>query len=48
VEDSLKRRLLLIKSRGSKHSNQYHDFLITDHGIELSEDSPARLHEAKK
>ncbi len=48
VEDSLKRRLLLIKSRGSKHSNQYHDFLITDHGIELSEGSPARPREAKK
>lgn len=48
VEDSLKRRLLLIKSRGSKHSNRYHDFLITDHGIELSEESTARPRRARK
>ena len=34
-----KRTLLVIKSRGSKHSNQYHDFLITDHGIELPKES---------
>jgi circadian clock protein KaiC len=38
--NKLKRALLVIKSRGSKHSSQYHDFRITDHGIELSEESP--------
>jgi len=31
----LKRKLLVVKSRGSKHSSQYHDFRITDHGIEI-------------
>jgi len=37
VEDGnrLKRTLLVIKSRGSKHSSQYHDFIITNHGIRL-------------
>jgi circadian clock protein KaiC len=33
--DRLERTLLVIKSRGSKNSNQYHPFLITDHGIEI-------------
>lgn len=33
--DRLTRKLLLIKSRGSKHSSQYHEFRITDHGIEI-------------
>ena len=37
----LKRVLLVIKSRGSKHSSQYHDFRITDHGIEISKESPS-------
>ncbi len=37
--NKLKRVLLVIKSRGSKHSSQYHDFRITDHGIELPEES---------
>ena len=36
AENRLKRNLLVIKSRGSKHSSQYHDFDITDHGIRLS------------
>ena len=35
----LLRRLLVIKTRGSKNSNQFHDFLITDHGIEIAEES---------
>lgn len=40
VEDRkrLTRTLLVIKSRGSKHSSQYHDFIITDHGIRLIEE----------
>jgi circadian clock protein KaiC len=33
--DGIKRILLVIKSRGSKHSTQYHDFRITDHGITI-------------
>jgi len=37
--NNLKRRLLVIKSRGSKHSSQYHDFRITDHSIEFSGES---------
>jgi circadian clock protein KaiC len=40
VRNKLKRVLLVIKSRGSKHSTQYHDFQITDHGIRLSKASP--------
>jgi len=32
----LKRKLLVIKSRGSKHSSHYHDLRITDHGIEVA------------
>jgi circadian clock protein KaiC len=35
----LKRSLLVIKSRGTKHSAQYHDFQITDHGIEIPRES---------
>lgn len=31
----LMRKLLVIKSRGSNHSNQYHDFRITDNGIKI-------------
>ncbi|MDQ5986612.1 MAG: Circadian clock protein kinase KaiC [Syntrophus sp. SKADARSKE-3] len=34
--NELKRKLLVIKSRGSKHSSRYQDFRITDHGIEVS------------
>lgn len=37
--NKLQRKLLVIKSRGSKHSNQYHDFLITDHGIEVPDEA---------
>jgi circadian clock protein KaiC len=32
----LRRKLLVMKFRGSDHSNHYHDFLITDHGIEIA------------
>ena len=39
--NKFKRMLLVIKSRGSKHSTQYHDFRITDQGIKLSKESPA-------
>jgi len=33
--NELARKLLVIKSRGSKHSSRYHDFRITDHGVEV-------------
>jgi len=39
MNNALKRMLLVIKSRGSKHSHQYHEFRITDHGIEISAES---------
>ncbi|MDP1525020.1 MAG: circadian clock protein KaiC [Rhodocyclaceae bacterium] len=32
---ALRRKLLVMKSRGTQHSNRYHDFLITDRGIEI-------------
>jgi circadian clock protein KaiC len=37
VEDQggLARKLLVMKARGSCHSHHYHDFVITDHGIDL-------------
>lgn len=37
VDDSgaLLRQLLVMKSRGSRHSHHYHDFLITDRGIDI-------------
>jgi KaiC/GvpD/RAD55 family RecA-like ATPase len=28
--------LIVMKSRGSKHSEQFHEFRITDRGIELA------------
>ena len=31
----MKRQLIVMKSRGSKHSEQFHEFRITDRGIEL-------------
>lgn len=39
--DSIKRNLLVIKSRGSKHSNKYHEFRITDRGIEVAGKTPS-------
>lgn len=35
--DEHRRRLLIIKSRGCRHSHAYHQFQITDHGIEIAE-----------
>ena len=31
----MKRHLIVVKSRGSKHSEQFHEFRITDRGIDL-------------
>ncbi len=38
----LRRRLLVIKSRGTGHSMLYHRFEITGHGIELADDDRSR------
>ncbi len=32
-----KRLLFVLKQRGSAHSNQVRDFVLTDHGIELAD-----------
>ncbi len=36
VDDAVRRRLLVVKSRGARHSNQYHWLELTDSGISLS------------
>ena len=35
VGGEINRMLLVMKARGQKHSNQYREFLITDHGIDI-------------
>jgi len=35
VGGAMKRDLVVVKSRGSNHSDQFHEFRITDHGITL-------------
>jgi archaellum biogenesis ATPase FlaH len=35
VGGEINRMLLVMKARGSKHSNQYREFLITDQGIDI-------------
>ena len=42
--DAIKRNLLVIKSRGSRHSNNYHEFNITDHGIEFADKASPGKH----
>lgn len=42
VHDAIQRNLVVIKSRGSKHSNSYNDFCITDRGIELAQRDASR------
>ncbi len=37
VDGERNRGLYVLKSRGMKHSNQVHEFLLTDRGIELRE-----------
>ena len=37
IGGEINRMLLVMKSRGSKHSNQYREFLITDHGIDIAD-----------
>jgi circadian clock protein KaiC len=43
----IKRVLLVVKSRGSKHSTQYHEFLITDDGVAFPKGSPGDRHPTK-
>ena len=35
IGGAMKRQLVVMKSRGSKHSEQFHEFRITDRGIDL-------------
>jgi len=35
IDGAMKRQLIVVKSRGSKHSEQFHEFRITDRGIDL-------------
>jgi circadian clock protein KaiC len=35
IAGTMKRQLIVMKSRGSKHSEQFHEFRITDRGIDL-------------
>jgi circadian clock protein KaiC len=35
IGGAMKRQLIVMKSRGSKHSEQFHEFRITDRGIDL-------------
>lgn len=37
ISGAIKRQLIVMKSRGSKHSEQFHEFRITDRGIDLVE-----------
>jgi len=36
VDNEIPRTLLILKSRGRKHSNSHHQFMITDKGIEIT------------
>jgi len=40
IGDTITRQLIVLKSRGSRHSEQYHEFRITDRGIVLVQASP--------
>jgi circadian clock protein KaiC len=35
IDGAITRQLIVMKSRGSKHSEQFHEFRITDRGIDL-------------
>ena len=35
IGDAMKRQLIVLKSRGTKHSEKFHEFQITDQGIDL-------------
>jgi circadian clock protein KaiC len=36
VHNKISRSLLILKSRGARHSNSYHRYVITDNGIEIA------------
>jgi len=35
IDGAITRQVIVMKSRGSKHSEQFHEFRITDRGIDL-------------
>jgi len=37
VDSQIIRSLLVLKNRGAKHSNQYHQYLITDAGVDIAD-----------
>ena len=37
VDGETKRQLIVMKSRGSNHSDRFHDFRITDGGIDVAQ-----------
>jgi circadian clock protein KaiC len=43
IGDAMKRQLIVMKSRGSKSSNQFHEFRITDRGIDLGKAEPGDM-----
>ena len=40
IGDAMKRQLIVMKSRGSKSSDQFHEFRITDRGFDLGKAQP--------
>jgi len=36
IDGAMTRQLVVVKARGSKHSEQFHGFRITDHGLDLA------------
>jgi circadian clock protein KaiC len=40
IGDAMKRQLIVMKSRGSKNSDQFHEFRITDRGIDFGKAEP--------
>jgi len=40
-EGAHRRRLLIVRIRGSRHSHVHHDFKISDHGIQIVDTGPA-------
>ena len=48
TEQEITRRLLIVKSRGSAHSNRRVSFVITNRGIEFPENPPPPTIEAKR
>ncbi len=41
IDRAMTRQLIVMKARGSKHSEQFHNFRITDRGFDLAKDEPS-------